>query len=435
MKYIDFLNSTLNNKNDIAWNYYNRIIDTFDILGGNRSKQFLYNYFCNGAKVGAFCLDEGFATDFINEYFSAGGKGDALSFRFDEQRQLPNLRARHTVSGFFFGLLIENCLSGVNTLRIRSFADFPFCYLWFLTYLYHDYGYCVAEREDGCGIKVPSEAPTPRCDRMNVQHCEYAALRKIKRELGIDLSIYSPKWHDGSDFNTPLSLANALAMELTKNNRNSFPRIDFSNGAVIRGKQYTSKTTTRYFNYRVSEKTVDHGIVGGYLFYDRLVKNYIASFVAALNDNGQVLDLNDFNYKGLHFGAEQIQIFSHIADCIISHNIWKQNDKNKEKYEEFMLTDLYEDKFKIISFENNPILYILSVADTLEPTKVYRDVPYHQVVEAIEVEYIPGSRMITISSNSERVDIERIHQKARSLEDWTAAKCSELKDGKFTLLI
>ena len=30
-EYIDFLNSTLNNKNDIAWNYYNRIIDTFDI--------------------------------------------------------------------------------------------------------------------------------------------------------------------------------------------------------------------------------------------------------------------------------------------------------------------------------------------------------------------------------------------------------------------
>ncbi len=97
---------------------------------------------------------------------------------------LSEYRATHTVSAFFLGIFLEDCLTqGQCGADLAVHGDFfPFSYLWFLTCLYHDYGYIVEENWK------------PSCRRYNeARICSldgYYRLRNIKRELDITYSPY-----------------------------------------------------------------------------------------------------------------------------------------------------------------------------------------------------------------------------------------------------
>ncbi len=448
MTYWDYINNTLSHENEIDWNYYGAQMGTDDILNGETSIDFIKQYFENGEKVLPLVLNPEVANRFITRYFTAARKEFALAYRFDEQYQLPPERAAHTVSGFFLGLLIENCINGTASLSLQSENYFPFSYLWFLTFLYHDYGYCVTEREN-CPIRYPQRAPIPRLNGARcTQSCcvEYGALTEIKRKLGISLSPFSATgtftFSSNSTRSHIPSLEHALLSELTQRNNtiSGYPKLQFSNGSVIKGHQYPSRIITRYLNYCINERhRVDHGIIGGFLFYDRMIKNYMLSYLDSNNEMGLTQDLSDFHYRNRHFCKEQLTIFSYISDCILSHNIFKQSTGARELYEEYLLIDLFEENFKTITFESNPLLYILATSDTLEPIKAYQqrntNLTAQVIVNAIDIEYIPGTRQLRFSSNSNEVDIRILHQKALGLTDWTSANCSTLKNGSFTLRI
>ncbi|MBR3921714.1 MAG: hypothetical protein IKJ45_01245, partial [Kiritimatiellae bacterium] len=193
MRYSSFIRDTLSSKNDIRWNYYGTPLDTEHILDAENAKVFIQDYFEVGEKNLPLLLEPAEAEQFIDRYFTAGRKKLVLSFQFDAQHQLPQERATHTVSGFLLGLLLENCLNGTNTLSVESQYDFPFTYLWFLTHLYHDYGYCIAERKD-LPNPFPTHAPLPdfRRKKLNkISRNEYHALSQIKNVLGISLSPFS----------------------------------------------------------------------------------------------------------------------------------------------------------------------------------------------------------------------------------------------------
>lgn len=448
MTYWDYINNTISHENEIDWNYYGVQMETDDILNGETSIDFIKQYFENGEKVLPLVLNPEVANRFITRYFTAARKEFALAYRFDEQYQLPPERAAHTVSGFFLGLLIENCINGTASLSLRSENYFPFSYLWFLTFLYHDYGYCVTEREN-CPIRYPQRAPIPGLNGARyTQSCcvEYGALTEIKRKLGISLSPFSATgtftFSSNSTRSHIPSLEHALLSELTQRNNtiSGYPKLQFSNGSVIKDHQYPSRIITRYLNYCINERhRVDHGIIGGFLFYDRMIKNYILSYLDSNNEMGLTQDLSDFHYRNRHFCKEQLTIFSYISDCILSHNIFKQSTGARELYEKYLLIDLFEENFKIITFESNPLLYILAIADTLEPIKAYQqcntNLTAQVIANAIDIEYIPGTHQLRFSSNSSEVDIRILHQKALGLTDWTSANCSTLKNGSFTLRI
>lgn len=91
----------------------------------------------------------------------------------------------------------------------------------------------------------------------------------------------------------------------------------------------------------------------------------------AMQECNSTPQLSDFEYLDRHFCSEQLVIFSYIADCILSHNIFKQPTDGRQVYEAYELKSLYSENFKKISFENNPLLYILAVTDSIEPTKIY----------------------------------------------------------------
>ena len=327
MKYCDFINQTISHENGIDWNYYRNDIATTDIFCSEVSSKFIKQYFENGEKALPLLLNPETADRFITNYFTAGRKESVLSYRFEEQYQLPAERAIHTVSGFFLGLLIENCINSFTPLSLVSVNHFPFAYLWFLTYLYHDYGYSVTEKED-CTIRYPQRAPIPCQSYTHYKYChlgEYQALKEIKRKLGINLSPFSQSGAFSFSLsgrnNTP-DLEHALLMELTQRNNtvSGYPKLRFSNGSKIAEHQYPSRIITRYMNYCINErKRVDHGIVGGLLFYDRMIKNYMLAYISSLNEENVTKNLSDFYYRNRHFCSEQLTIFSYISDCIAQH--------------------------------------------------------------------------------------------------------------------
>ncbi len=315
-----------------------------------------------------------------------------------------------------------------------------------MTFLYHDYGYCVTERQDNL-ITIPNHAPMPELrfsrNPYRIERQEYDALHRMKRELGIDISMFCPTPElsysiRNSRQRIELNIEHALLREVTHHafTLQGHPKLRFNTGAEIAGHQYSYATTTRYFNYCINDRgRVDHGIVGGYLFYDRMVKNYISTYMKVLYRHEGEVTLNNFYFKERHFCSEQLPIFSYIADCISAHNIWKQPDESRELYELYRLDVLLSERFKNINFHENPLLYILVVADSIEPTKAYRNLSPHIVSEAIDFRYTPEARVLNISSRSNQVPIEILYQKAKELENWTSVRCSELVNGKFFINI
>lgn len=448
MRYSSFIRDTLSSKNDIRWNYYRTPLDTEHILDAANAQIFIQDYFESGEKNLPLLLEPAEAEQFIDRYFTAGRKKLVLSFQFDAQHQLPQERATHTVSGFFLGLLLENCMNGANTLSVESQYDFPFAYLWFLTYLYHDYGYCIAERKD-LPNPFPTNAPLPDYRRENsnkISRNEYYALSQIKNVLGISLSPFSQypsyTYVGRRDRGVPPCSDRDILCKLThRTNRISgSSKLSFSTGATIRGHRYTSTTVTRYLNYCINERgRVDHGVVGGLLFYDRMLKNYMLAYTTLLRESNHTPNLEEFNYRGRHFCIEQLKIFSYISDCILSHNVWKQPADKRAEYEQYRLFPLLEENFQPITYEENPLLYILVVADTLEPVKAYTQndptLNIEEIIDAIDIKYIPASRSLIISSTSREIDIAILHRKAQSLTEWTSVHCSPLTNSRFTLIL
>ena len=429
MKFSSFINNTINNDNSINWNYYGQSFNASQLLTNDNSKKFIQEYFKNGNKELALFLEPTAARNFITNYFGNGRKDYILNNEFEQKDLLPDNRAIHTISGFFLGLLIENCLNGRSMLRVGELVEMPFSYLWFLTFLYHDYGYCIAEN-DNSFLSVPRNAPIPRA--YNTAHAsEYSALRNIKDKLNITTSPFSTYFHRNNSFPN-ISTYNALIREITIY-ANRCRTVFCSTGKRINTHRYKSLTITRYFNYRINvHKKVDHGIIAGYMFYDRIIKNYVLSYLAN-SDMHKRDNLSHFIYKDRVFRQEQIPVFAYIADCIMTHNIWMETEKYSNEYREYMLDELMKDTFRKITYEENPILYILCIADTLEPTKAYAEIPKEIILNSLDIDYTPQSKQIKFSTLSTDIDINVLYKKAKDLEDWTSVKCNRVGDTSFSI--
>lgn len=110
------------------------------------------------------------------------------------------------------------------------------------------------------------------------------------------------------------------------------------------------------------------------------------------------------------------------------------------KYSEYInhrLYELLEEKFKIITYQSNLLLYILAVSDTLKRIKAYQQydasLSVQDIAGGIDKDYVSGTRSLCFSSNSSAVDISVLHNKAVGLMDWTSAECSGLYNNSFTL--
>ena len=181
MNLFDFIRNTFV-KNEPVWNYYGTNIYTDPIVAPEQSAQFIREYFIQGGKGDAYELDE-YDNMIVHSRFRTSKNFDEFEICGDAPLHLSEYRAIHTVSAFFLGIFLEDCLTqkdhGVDIFMRETI--FPFSYLWFLTCLYHDYGYIV---EENWKPDFGQLRETKVCEKDG-----YYRLRKIEQRLSI---LYSP---------------------------------------------------------------------------------------------------------------------------------------------------------------------------------------------------------------------------------------------------
>jgi hypothetical protein len=132
------------------------------------------------------------------------------------------------------------------------------------------------------------------------------------------------------------------------------------------------------------------------------------------------LDISNFEYKGLHWSASQEDFFKLVANSIISHNIWfAYNDDDRKRYKDNDLDSLIIDnQNQRISCESNPFLFLLLLADTIEPIKNFSPVNHSFILEKLNIE-INSENEIVISVVDNCLRFEKWFDKIKDLENWT----------------
>ncbi len=75
------------------------------------------------------------------------------------------------------------------------------------------------------------------------------------------------------------------------------------------------------------------------------------------------------------------------------------NEICRAMYRDYSLDCLLPDKFQPISYKDNPLLFILCVADTIEPSKKFLNYRNEDVLNLISIEY-------SLSDNSLYVEVD-----------------------------
>ena len=263
------------------------------------------------------------------------------------------LRDIHSISTFFLGILLEP-ICKIPELK----PDFR--YLWFIACLYHDYGYFIEKEKN----KYP-----PR----------KTSLSKLLSDLGIKQNLL---------------------------------KIDFKS-------LYSIETIKKYNDYcRKEYDFINHGIIGGLLLYDRLMKNFEKNKQNALLQNPN-LDCNDFVYKNLHWSNSHEDFYKLVASSIISHNIWLAwDDNNKKKYKDNNLDYLIIDNpNQRISCESDPFLFLLLLADTIEPIKFFTQYKHSCILENLHID-INTKNEIIISVVDNCLQFQNWFDKIIDLKNW-----------------
>ncbi|PKM65815.1 MAG: hypothetical protein CVU95_13500 [Firmicutes bacterium HGW-Firmicutes-2] len=304
-------------------------------------------------------------------------------------------RLKHTISIYFLGLAIYNNVSCIKIAidnyihkvdvelqpyhkrilgpEFRTF-DTPFSYFWFLTCFYHDYGYRFEE-----GNKL-------------------VGLERILLLL------------DG--------------------------RI---NTNILRGRYRTlipkaiSDNLHKYFKMRYEkDQVIDHGIAAGLLFWENRMTDFQKR--SKRNQNKEV-----FIEKDRLWSKEILyKIHLPVAWTISAHNVWfiTENNERVDEYSHFGLQGLITDRPKII-LNNHPLLYLLSVVDTIDPVKLLnrnavQDFNYGDL-ELIEFDFNSNSIRFKIDEQLNVIDC-RFKDGILSMPKWIECR-AEFCESIFTLYL
>lgn len=416
------------------WNCYAKNPSTNPLSHPERSYDFICEYFGNGAKE--------YAVNLTDECFIAPtntcANSEALNANKLPALRISKYRAAHTVSSYFLGVFLEEKLKQlVGSVVIRSDnCTFLFSYMWFLLCLYHDFGYIVEEHW--------SPQVCEKSSKLSPSSIGFFELEKILKALGINYTpnkINSYANRSPSTKRWPPFKAQELGWELLE----LCPSLslNFDCGAHITKFTYSTNIIHKYFLYCINELSkpvYNHGIIGGYLFFDRMVKNYLTAYIDYCRSQEESPPpLDNFTWNDKHFSIDQIPLFAYLADCIIAHNIWKADSHSEEIYIKYGLSKLVGPQFRKISFHTNPLLFFLAITDTLDPYKVY-GVVSKEAKDALSIwksiDYTINGSMLTVTSCDERYSIKQLFEKAKGLESWTEVTGAQLiNDTSFRLNI
>ncbi len=315
------------------------------------------------------------AQQFIEKYFEVSGKGPVINLINIEQ-EIKYEKSQHTVSLFFLGLSLFDIITTDIENQIKSFSNNisdiqydTFDYIWFLTCLYHDIA---------SGIE--------------------------------DKNVYSK-----NNLNFYLENYNI--------NHNLFNHTWEKNHPYL----YSQELITNYFQYVLEDNKIEHGIIAGFLLYDKLIKNYDIMYHLS-NDN----NYDDFDYENLSFKQHHKNYYAYAAHAIMGHNVWYSKDKLL--YKKWGLEALISSPNNKIKIKEHPLLFYLGVLDTIEPIKkLSENNNENEILENIKISYTPKTKTITIKYtdklNKEK-KIEEWIKSINSLEDWLDLEVHSLENNK-----
>lgn len=296
-------------------------------------------------------LNEKFShRDFIFNYFKRGGKVevlDTIGRDFFELRY-PN----HINSVFFLGLLIYHKTGLKEKFNLDrnapGYQTFPF--IWFLISLYHDNAYHIEKDSE---MVKNNRSLTQLCSNFNIEYNLFE-----NRVRGVSSRL----------------------MNCCEN----------------------------YFKYRVEEsKVIDHGIFGGLLLYDRLLK--IRRRKASVGE------------ENLFWGEALEDQYKLAASAIATHNIWMPNKNQHEMYSNYKLNELIS--FIPLKFRNFNFLYLLGIIDTIDPIKTFIDdgISERYIFENLKMEFKKSSILFSVVKAS-KLDFQKLIKKCNYYVGWLDVK-------------
>lgn len=326
------------------------------------------------------------ARQFIATYFEYASKQSIVADWLQLKDCNDSMRYQHSVIAFFIGSMIQKEMD--ENLYIRSeelidgkYIHYSFSYLWFLTCLGHDIGYQVERYSENNIYNIVKEYE-------NVFHKKngFFSTRNVYSCLPTSLKIVPSRGRGRN--NIRKGEYNFLDMECWRNQVCATKCYDknivYSNYTAISRRWYSLETQDKYFEMRFFEDgLIDHGITGADYLHEKLLDNYKRA--AENRVSGTYKNFKDEN--GKHFSIEQWRIFQYICDCIAAHNIHSSGAEidRKMQYKKYGLRYLWAENFRKISYKEDPLLFILCIADTLEPTKRFEN--NDQALDKIIIDY------------------------------------------------
>jgi len=149
------------------------------------------------------------------------------------------------------------------------------------------------------------------------------------------------------------------------------------------------------------------------------VKKELRTYYIEKEENEHV-NFKNFWVDGYwHFSEEQKAVFAYLADCIIAHNMWPASPDKIDIYNKCGLEELTPPLFQKISFAKNPILFILAIADTIEPIKLYLSTTQMSEVDIWKgIDIIFSKEYVKIKILDDRLSFESLLGKVNGLDNW-----------------
>lgn len=360
------------------------------------------------------------AKRFIEQYFIAGSKKDIIKDWSGNTESEILFRNRHSVNVFFIGAMLQRMIDPRIQIVAKKNEKYPFSYFWYLTCLAHDMGYIYEK-----------QSKKELVEKKICKDCLF--VRKGRREtiyecFGIKMNPYFSLnfSHRGycftrmgfmkAEFSTNSANWNVLQRKCPDSCWGSIEYMG-KRSIKIDAPRYSSAIKNKYFKYRLVESGVlDHGLVGADTFLMGAIENYRKQY----ENNSRHENICDFmNNEQKHFCCEHFKIFRYIADCIASHNIYMSgiSEDCKEKYKSFGLENLWPENFVKISYDVNPLLFVLCVADTLEPWKRFSEFDNEALLSKLHMRYDVIQNQILVKMERELLETEAGKTYKRNVEE------------------
>jgi len=379
------------------WNYYGQDLESpFESI--ESAKQFINNYFNSGSKEYAVYEWQGF-------------EGEEMSFRNG-----------HSANVFFIGAMLQRMIDPDLLIESRlEGRSYPFSYLWYLTCLAHDFGYMYENDKNESQIEEIKEKYKGLCFSVR-ENRRYPRLFFYKKaHMNIKRLVPNIPLRECGCYYRGYSMATIQHIHKRECNHSCRGTLKYSNGTIIKRPWYNYSIRDNYFKYRLmTMNTLDHGIVGADQLFSGLIDNYRKEFNENLRDGCYE---NFHNNQNRYFCCEQFKVFAYIANCIAAHNVFMSPNKEESKqlYSEYGLECLWPENFRKIDYQEDPLLFVLCVADTLEPSKRFREMNSVNILKMIGISYDKESNTVCIEIETKLTHSEegtKYIKDIRSLEQW-----------------